>query len=333
MATIKDIADLAGVSKTTVSRVLNFDQALSVSDETKKRIFESAEKLEYTKYKRNRVIDKGKVAIVQWMTEKDELDDVYYLSLRMSAEKKILDEGYEIVRYFKNDELFFDEEVIGIISIGECSPEQQQSLIDFTDNLVFVGMDILSAKHDSVSLDFDQAVNSVVDFFSEAGHNIIGFIGGLDYGKTLSTHPVGKDKRTIAFEKYASLKGVYTSEYVFQGGFDVESGYEMMKQAIHTFKEDLPTAFFTANDPLAVGALRALQEERIAVPERVSLIGFNDTSVAKYVFPTLSSVRIHTELMGESSVELLLERLETERTVAKKLIIATELSLRGSTGN
>ena len=333
MATIKDIADLAGVSKTTVSRVLNFDQALSVSDETKKRIFESAEKLEYTKYKRNRVIDKGKVAIVQWMTEKDELDDVYYLSLRMSAEKKILDEGYEIVRYFKNDELFFDEEVIGIISIGECSPEQQQSLIDFTDNLVFVGMDILSAKHDSVSLDFDQAVNSVVDFFTDAGHGNIGFIGGVDYGKTLSTHPVGKDKRTIAFEKYTSLKGIYASENVFQGGFDVESGYEMMKQAILTLKENLPTAFFTANDPLAVGALRALQEEGIAVPERVSLIGFNDTSVAKYVFPTLSSVRIHTELMGESSVELLLERLQTERTVAKKLIIATELSLRGSTGN
>ncbi|KAF1299455.1 LacI family transcriptional regulator [Enterococcus sp. JM4C] len=333
MATIKDIADLAGVSKTTVSRVLNFDQALSVSDETKKRIFEAAEKLEYTKYKRNRVIEKGKIAIVQWMTEKDELDDVYYLSLRMSAEKKILDEGYEIVRYFRNDQLLFDEEVIGIVSIGECSPEQQQTLIDFTDNLVFVGMDILSAKYDSVSLDFDQAVSSVVDFFVEAGHENIGFIGGVDYGKTLSNHPVGKDKRTMSFEKYATLKGVYSPANVFQGAFDVESGYEMMKTAIMNLKNTLPTAFLTANDPLAVGALRALQEEGIAVPGKVSLIGFNDSSIAKYVFPTLSSVRIHTELMGEASVELLLEKLETERSVAKKLIIATELSLRGSTGN
>ena len=63
------------------------------------------------------------------------------------------------------------------------------------------------------------------------------------------------------------------------------------------------------------------------------MIGFNDTSIAKHVFPTLSSVRIHTEIMGEVSVELLLERLETERQVAKKVIIATELSLRGSTDN
>lgn len=333
MATIKDIADLASVSKTTVSRVLNFDQTLSVSDETKKRIFEAAEKLEYTKYKRNRVIDKGKIAIVQWMTEKDELDDVYYLSLRMSAEKKILDEGYEIVRYFYNDTRIFDEEVIGIISIGECTPEQQQSLIGFTDNLVFVGMDILSTKYDSVSLDFDQAVNSVIDFFCARGHKNIGFIGGLDYGKTLPNHPVGKDKRTIAFEKYTSLRDVYREENVFQSSFDVESGYEMMKQAIVTLGQQLPTAFFIANDPLAVGALRALLESGIKVPERVSLIGFNDTSVAKHIFPTLSSVRIHTELMGEASVELLLEKLETGRQVAKKLIIATELSLRGSTGD
>ena len=107
----------------------------------------------------------------------------------------------------------------------------------------------------------------------------------------------------------------------------------MMKQAIVTLGQQLPTAFFIANDPLAVGALRALLESGIKVPERVSLIGFNDTSVAKHIFPTLSSVRIHTELMGEASVELLLEKLETGRQVAKKLIIATELSLRGSTGD
>ncbi|OJG82643.1 hypothetical protein RV14_GL002218 [Enterococcus ratti] len=333
MATIKDIANLAGVSKTTVSRVLNFDQTLSVSDDTRKRIFEAAEKLEYKKYKRKRVIDKGKIAIVQWMTEKDELDDVYYLSLRMSAEKKILDEGYEIARYFCDDEMYFGKGVIGIISIGECTPEQQQILINFTDHVVFVGMDILSANYDSVSLDFDQAVHSVIDFFIKTGHTDIGFIGGIDYGKTLPNHPVGKDKRTIAFEKYMCLMGIYKPENVFQSSFDVESGYEMMKEAINQFDKQLPTAFFTANDPLAVGALRALLEKDIQVPERVSLIGFNDTSVAKHVFPTLSSVRIHTEIMGASSIELLLERLETECKVAKKLIIATELMLRGSTVN
>ena len=69
--------------------------------------------------------------------------------------------------------MLFDDDIIGIISIGECSPEQQQSLIDFTDNLVFVGMDILSAKYDSVSLDFDQAVSSVVNFLLKQGIGIL----------------------------------------------------------------------------------------------------------------------------------------------------------------
>ncbi|MBP2966752.1 LacI family DNA-binding transcriptional regulator, partial [Acinetobacter baumannii] len=86
MATIKDIAKLANVSQATVSRVLNYDSTLSVGDETKKKIFEAAEELEYTKHKKVKHVEKGKIAIFQWVTEKDELDDVYYLSLRMGAE-------------------------------------------------------------------------------------------------------------------------------------------------------------------------------------------------------------------------------------------------------
>ena len=104
-----------------------------------------------------------------------------------------------------------------------------------------------------------------------------------------------------------------------------------MKQAIKNLGEDLPSAFFLASDPLAVGALRALQEAQIQVPEEVSLIGFNDCSIAKYVYPTLSSVKVYTELMGETSVELLMEKIETQRKIAKRVILATKLKLRGST--
>lgn len=331
MATIRDIAQLAKVSKTTVSRVLNYDESLSVSDETKKRIFEVAEQLEYTKHKRNKVVTKGKVVVVQWLTEKDELEDIYYLSLRMSVEKKILEEGFELVRYFKNGQIPFDEEVIGIISIGECSIEEQQMMINLTPNIVFVGMETLTNEYDSVILDFDQAVYSVISFFMDHGHSKIGYIGGVDVGKTIKGHPLGKDKRTLAFEKYTQLLDIYHKQYVYEGSFDVDAGYEMMQKAIYELGDDLPTAFFIANDPLAVGALRALLEHNIEVPKRVALIGFNDTSVTRYVYPTLSSVKIHTEIMGEEAVELLIERIETERKVSKKIIIATELSLKGST--
>lgn len=76
--------------------------------------------------------------------------------------------------------------------------------------------------------------------------------------------------------------------------------------------------FFAANDSIAIGCLRALQEQGIAVPERVSVIGLNDVSVSKYVFPPLSTVKVYTELMGETGVELLQERLLAGRSITKK---------------
>jgi LacI family transcriptional regulator len=91
----------------------------------------------------------------------------------------------------------------------------------------------------------------------------------------------------------------------------------------------LPTAFFVGNDAMAIGCLRALLEEKISVPDRVNIIGVNDISVSKYVFPSLSTVKIHTELMGETAVDLLLERLN-DRIVSKKVFVGTELLIRQS---
>ena len=82
MATIKDIAERAGVSSATVSRVLNFDASLSVADETKKRIFEAAEELDYRK-RTSKKYAHQKIAVIHWYTEKEELNDLYYLSIRL----------------------------------------------------------------------------------------------------------------------------------------------------------------------------------------------------------------------------------------------------------
>lgn len=331
VATIKDIAQLAKVSQTTVSRVLNYDQTLSVSDETKKKIFEAAEQLEYTKHKRVKAVEKGKIAIFQWLTEREELDDVYYLSLRMGAERKIMELGYDILRVFQGNDFIPDDEVIGAISIGECTEEELKVVTNFTEEIVFLNVDLLSDQYDSVKVDFDQAVSNVISFFINQGHQKIGFIGGKDYVSKEETQEYERDPRTVSFERYMKQSGLYQEKYEFLGDFNVEAGYHQMKKAIENLGEDLPTAFFLASDPLAVGALRALQEAQIRVPEEVSLIGFNDSSIAKYVYPTLSSVKVYTELMGETSVELLMEKIETQRKIAKRVILATKLKLRGST--
>lgn len=93
MATIKDIANLAGVSPATVSRVLNYDSGLSVGQETKKKIFEAAEMLNYTKHHKNQLGDKQILRLIQWYNEEEELEDLYYLAIRLGIEKKLRNLG------------------------------------------------------------------------------------------------------------------------------------------------------------------------------------------------------------------------------------------------
>lgn len=329
MATIKDIAEQAGVSSATVSRVLNYDDSLSVGDDTKKRIFEVAERLDYTKHKKVKLTKNGKIAIMQWSTEKEELEDLYYLSLRMGVEKRAAEEGYDILRVFQDTPFEMTQDIVGIISLGECSPEQVARLTSWTDAICFINSDQLIQKYDSVVVDFEQAVVSVLDHFISTGHKKIGYIGGLErYGDRSGTII---DKRTKIFEQYLREKNLYEERYCFVDSFEVKAGYEQMKKAIQELGDDLPTAFFAGNDSIAVGCLRALQEEGIQVPQQVSLIGFNDISVAKYVFPSLSTVKVYTELMGETGVDLLLDRMASNRQAAKKVTLSTDLVLREST--
>ncbi|WP_099222672.1 LacI family DNA-binding transcriptional regulator [Listeria costaricensis] len=328
MATIKDIAEKAGVSIATVSRVLNYDETLSVGDETKKRVFEVAESLHYTKHKKKVQKKNAKLAIVQWYTEKEELMDLYYLAIRLGAEKKASELGYQIVRVFQdgNDELLHSVE--GIIAIGKFSEQQMHRLLSFNKPICLTDQDMGSQKVDSVVVDIRQAVQEVLGYFLQKGHRKIGFLGGRedfsDHSATIC------DERSAVFKEYLSARGLFDEKYCFSGQFAVDSGYKLMQQAITQLADELPTAFFAANDSIAIGALRALQEAQIAVPERVAVIGFNDVSVAKYVYPPLSTVKVYTELMGETAVESLTDRIQTDREVMKKVIIGTELILRKS---
>ena len=102
-----------------------------------------------------------------------------------------------------------------------------------------------------------------------------------------------------------------------------------MAQAIKDHKDALPTAFFAGNDSIAIGALRALVDAGIHVPEQVSIVGVNDISISKYMSPPLSTVKVYTELMGETAADMLLEQF-AGRQISKKVSLATQLKIRQS---
>lgn len=328
VATIKDIAKRAGVSQATVSRVLNYDSTLSVADTTKKRIFEAAEDLSYYKSPTKKKADQ-KIAVVHWYTtEKEELNDLYYLSIRIGIEErcKQLDIRSEV--YFYNDLNSLESaDIDGIIAVGKFSDEQVKEMKQINPLLVFVDSSPDAEKYDAIVIDFEKATKNIIDFYMETGHKQIGFIGGRETLKG-ETEPI-EDVREKTFQTYLMEKGLLNKDSIYVGFFSVAEGYHLMKRAIKELGDDLPTAFFLSSDVMAIGALRALHEESIAIPERVSIFSINDMAVSKYVYPSLSTVKVYTEVMGETAVDTLLERLNGRR-IAKKTFIATRLAIRKS---
>lgn len=331
MATIKDIAQAAGVSSATVSRVLNQDQAMSVSDETRTKIFTIAEQLGYKKSKKNNKRSKTsrRIAIIEWYTEQEELDDLYYYSIRLGAEKKAQELGYEIIRIFNNDSLAQLENIDAIIAIGKFSPGKIKELETYSDKLVFVDSNTLNSGHSCVTTDFENSVINVIDYFINNGLKEIGMIAGQETSSDKST--LLSDPRLNTFQSYLQQLKLYDSNLIKIGSFSSEDGYKIMKEFIMELGDDLPQAFFVANDALASGALRALQEAKIPVPERVSLISFNDTSLAKYMYPKLSTVTVFTEEMGKQAIQILEQNFQKDRSSVPYMVkLATKLTIRES---
>ena len=138
------------------------------------------------------------------------------------------------------------------------------------------------------------------------------------------------DERLIAYQTYMQEKGLFQESYIKIGGYTPKHGYRLMKELLEL--EDRPTAIFAANDSLAVGCYKAVQEKGLHIPEDISIIGFNDISMAKYMIPPLSTVHVYMKFMGEQAVTLLAERISTEREISMHISIPAELVLRDSVG-
>lgn len=326
MATLKDIATEAGVSLATVSRVLNDDPTLSVKEETKHRIFEIAEKLEYKTSSSKKAIQAKKLnhhflAVYNYKQEA-EVNDPYYLSIRHGIETQCDKLGIELTNCYDSDIPAISNKVTGVLLVGRSQPETIEKLTKLTDNLCYVDFSDNQSSFDSVDIDLARISKEVTDYFIQQGFERIGFIGGQD-------KPNSADIREIAFAEYGQLKGVVSLDDVYRGEFTSSSGYDLAKKMLA--KSDFPRALFIASDSIAIGVLRALHEHGLNIPDDISLISVNDIPTAKFTFPSLSTVRIHSEMMGIQGVNLLVEKVRDGRALPLQVYVPSKLKLRGTT--
>jgi Transcriptional regulators len=326
MTTLKDIATEAGVSLATVSRVLNDDPTLNVKEETKHRILEIAEKLEYksSSARKTQVHPVGSHHILALYSYQQDLEinDPYYLAIRHGIETQCEKLRLELTNCYLNNALPELKKATGVLIIGKPSPEIRHAASALTDNICFIDFHEDGSQYDAVDINLAQIAKEVVDFFIHQGASRIGFIGGQD-------EPGKADIREAAFVEYGQLKGVVSSDDIWRGGFSSSSGYELAKKMLA--KEDYPGALFVASDSIAIGVLRAIHEHGLVIPDDISLISVNDIPTARFTFPPLSTVRIHSEMMGSQGVNLLIEKSRDGRALPLNVFVPSVLKLRGTT--
>ncbi len=328
MATIKEVAHKAGVSVATVSRILNNDTTLSTSLETKQRVLKAAKDLNYMKKARKTAIKGGiTIGILQWFSSQQELEDNYYLLIRQGIEDYCSKNGINVRRTFKSDLDYLDslKDTDGIVCVGKFSKTEITTLRALTENIVFLDMPVEDKSITTITLDFEQAVSDVMTYLCELGHKKIGFLCGREYLEDGTLFP---DKRPRLFKNFCKMNHIEYENYMIEGEFLVESGYRMMMELIH--KGTLPTAIFAASDPIAIGAMKALQETGYKIPEDISIIGFDNSNVTSYTNPPLTTMDAPVYSMGMYGASIVHNMIKTKLPTAMKIILPCSIVKRES---
>lgn len=312
MATIKDIAQLAGVSSASVSRILNNDTTLNVPASTRQRVLQAASTLGYEKKKRKHDETVMTIGIIQWISPLQETDDPYYLSIRQGVEEFCFQHKIAIKRVFKTDIDYLSslEGIEGLVCIGKFSHKDMYTFKRLCPNVIYLDMNIDPIHECNIVLDFKNAIKTVVTYLHQLNHHTIGYLGGQEY----TDQELYPDVRKKYFKRYCDELNISYENYIVEDAFSIESGFHMMNELIEN--NHVPSAIFAASDPIAIGALRALTQNGYHVPDDISLIGFDNIDTTNYTSPPLTSIFAPTFDMGYMGARLLFDATNRNENIS-----------------
>lgn len=317
MATIKEIAELVGVSSAAVSRVLNYDEGISVSTEKREAIFAAAEKLGYKKRVIYPKIENA--ALLYWVEREDDLEDLYYEALKDELLKQAKKMNIELTLITRADGMkAIPKDLSAFVAIGWLNRKNINRLYRICKRGVFIGTSPDEKLFDAVRPNLDSFVTQMVDYFMEKGYQSIGFVGGTD--RNIDTEEPSMDIREWSFRQSAIYYGCLNEDYIhITSGFTVAEGYRVGKKMAETGK--LPAAICVACDTLAVGLLQAFHECGVVVPEKAAVFSINDIHVAQYVSPPLTTFHVDFPIICETALEILRNRVLDGGKITKSVFV------------
>lgn len=323
------VAERAGVSIASVSRVLN---GLPASTEMERRVRAATAALDYIPDARGRSLKAGRTMQLAFAVA--DIANPVYVEMMRAIDERTKAAGFRLVLHSTGSDPVNEIDLIEglgrryvdglILSPLRITPEHLRSLRAASVPVVIIGTLPDDEPVDAVRADSRRGVGLAIEHLVAAGRRSIGFVNG--------------DPRTVPgtarHEGYRSALSVAGLKYdqrleAVGGEFNYAAGYSAARQL---FTRARPDGLFCADDLIAVGAMRALADLHVRVPDDVAVIGMDDTELARMSTPALSSVSLGSAERARLAAGLLLERLKDPSLAPRHLTVAPHLAVRESSG-
>ncbi|WP_318433878.1 substrate-binding domain-containing protein [Photobacterium leiognathi] len=330
MATMKDVAKLAGVSTSTVSHVIN--KTRFVSEEISERVNKAAKELNYyapsalaRSFKVNRTKTIGMLVTTS--------TNPFFGEVVKGVERSCYQQGYSLIlcntegdhqRMHESINTLLQKRVDGLILMCATLEGEHFDIFEHYADIPVVVMDWgpMQFTSDKIQDNSLRGGYMAAKYLIDAGHSEIGCITG----------PLDRIQAEMRYNGYlqAMDEAGFSVEpsWVVEANFECEGGYNAFTQ-LHT-NGTLPSALVVANDMMAMGVINAANELGIQIPEQLSIIGYDDIHIAKFMSPSLTTIHQPKYRLGQAAVETLLTRLDEPETAPRIIELEPTLVERNS---
>ncbi|HCC6691079.1 LacI family DNA-binding transcriptional regulator [Pseudomonas aeruginosa] len=330
MATMKDVAAMAGVSFTTVSHVVN--RTRPVSDAVRQKVEDAIAQLHYVPSAVARSLKVRTTSIIGLLVPNS--TNPYFAELSRGIEDCCERNGYCVILCNSDDNpqkqanylrVLQEKRIDGLVLASAGGDGAlAKGLANMRTPTVIVDREVEGVEADRVQIDHEMGAYLATRHLLELGHRDIACIGG-PLSTKVSTLRVEGYRRAMA---KAGLE--VRPQWLLESEFSSPGGYHAALGLLGG-EGERPTAIVAGNDMIGIGVLRAAAELNIRVPHELSVIGFDDIELSRFVFPALTTVGQSIRLLGEIAAQLLLQRIAEREEPMQRRVVAPALVLREST--
>jgi LacI family transcriptional regulator len=325
MATIRQVAERAGVSVATVSYVLN--EVRKVRPETEQRVLLAAKELGYSPNAAARSLVVGRSSILGLIVP--DIQNPFFPEITKSFQEAasasnletiVMNTNYDVQRLRNVVDRLVSLQVPGAAFLtSQIDDSVKEALAKKNIAAVYLDHEVARERASTISIDYDDGIRQAVEHLAGLGHRRIGYIGGTESGASAK------------LRKHAFLDAATAAEVesrTVDSDFTVQGGYYSCSKVLTGFDA---TAVMTANDLMAIGALHYAYDRQIAVPSELSVVGFDDITFAQFTQPALTTVAVPRAEIGLHAFRALWCMISERGEGGNRYEVKTHLIVRQTT--